>query len=65
MARSEQSFYYRGKLLSYCVILIVSTAAIGAGTYLIVKGHSATGIGMILGSLATFAGAIIYKREGK
>lgn len=63
MQRREQLLYYASKFFAQIIVLLVSLGALGMGTYLITEGNSATGIAMIIGSLATFGGVIIWGKQ--
>lgn len=58
--RREQIWHYLSKFSAQLVVLVVALAAIVAGTYLIINGHDATGIAVIIGALASFALAVIF-----
>lgn len=59
----EQWFYYISKYFAQFIVLIIALAAIASGTYLIISGHSVTGIGILITALATFAGTVIFGKK--
>lgn len=59
----EQRFYYFSKLSAHGVVVVIALATISAGTFLILQGHNASGLGVLISALATLAGAVIFGRK--
>lgn len=59
----EQLLYYAAKFTGQTLVACVSLAVVFSGVYLIVNGHDIVGMGAIVGSLAVYAGTVIYGKK--